>query len=522
MARTRLTAVACASLALAFLLPCLGASEEAPKAADDKPDADVPAKAPPKEESSVTQHSLSVGGQVFKYTATAGTLLLKDENDEPVASVFYVAYTRDDAPRPRPLAFLYNGGPGSSSIWLHMGAFGPRRVVTEDAQSSPPPPYRLVDNAYTLLDKADLVFIDPVGTGFSRAVGKAKDKDYWGVDQDVHSIGKFIVAYANRNHRWNSPKYLIGESYGTFRSAALVNYLQSKKGMYFNGVVLISSVLDMGTIEFAPGDDRPYVNYLPSFAATAWYHRMLKDRPANLAAFLAGARRFAAGEYAAALALGSNISDFDKAAIARKLSAFTGLGEDYLEKADLRVNYAQFVQELERGSGKVLGQYDARFSGYALDRLAEFAAYDPQSTAITGAFTAAFNSYVRDELNFGSEREYNAENDDATNAWDWKQAGNDAQGLDAFVVNVEPDLASALNENPHLRVEVENGLYDLVTPFFSTEQTMSHLLLPPSIQAHVAMKYYEAGHMMYLHEASLAELRGNIGKFIESTASAGK
>jgi carboxypeptidase C (cathepsin A) len=330
------------------------------------------------------------------------------------------------------------------------------------------------------------------------------------------------VAYANRNHRWNSPKYLIGESYGTFRSAALVNYLQSKKGMYFNGVVLLSSVLDMSTIDFAAGDDRSYVYYLPSYAATAWYHRLLKDRPADLSAFLVRARSFAVGEYAAALAQGSSLSDTDKAAMARKLSAFTGLGEDYLLKANLRVNLYQFVEELPRGSGRVLGQYDARFSGTTLDLLSEYATYDPQSTAITGAFTAAFNAYVRDELKFGADREYVTENDDATNGWDWKRTDNGTQGPDAFVENVEPELANALNENPHLRVEVENGLYDLVTPFFATELTMTHLGLPPSIQGHIAMNYYEAGHMMYVHEASLAELRRNVGKFIDRTTSAGK
>jgi carboxypeptidase C (cathepsin A) len=399
-----------------------------------------------------------------------------------------------------------------------MGSFGPRRVVTEDARASPPAPYRLVDNGYSLLDKTDIVFIDPVGTGFSKAVGKARDKDFWGVQQDIRSMGRFIVAYVNRNHRWNSPKYLLGESYGTFRSAGLVNYLQSKKGMDFNGVVLISSCLDMSALEFAPGDDRCFVLYLPSYAATAWYHNALKNRPADLAVFLAEARRFAAGDYAAALMQGSGISAAEKTAMARRLSVYTGLGADYIEKANLRVNLFQFIQELKRGQGEVASRLDTRFTGYSLDLLAEYAGYDPQETAITGAFTAAFNGYVRDELKFGGDREYETESDDAINAWDWRRTEPDGQGLDSFVVNAEPELAEALNDNPNLQVQVENGLYDLATPFYATEYTVTHLGLPPKLQGHVELKYYESGHMMYLHEASLAELKRNIAAFIDRTS----
>src|SRR5271155_2307929 len=273
------------------------------KPADSKPaDAKPAPEAPPKEESSVTDHTIRLGGQTISYKATASTTLLKDDKGEPIALLYSTAYTRSDTKdfSQRPIAFIYNGGPGSASIWLHMGAFGPRRVVTADATATPPPPYKLVDNADCPLDKADLVFIDPVGTGFSHAVGKAQNKDFWGIDEDVKSLGQLIDAYISRNDRWNSPKFLIGESYGTFRSAALSNYLQSNNGMYFNGIVLISSVLDLGTISFNPGEDMPYVFYLPSYAATAWYHKTLTDRPAELLPFVEDARRFAVSEYAAA------------------------------------------------------------------------------------------------------------------------------------------------------------------------------------------------------------------------------
>ena len=517
MSAPRLPRAGRAVLAFALAAICARAADDPAKDPEDKPES--AAKAPPKEESSATQHTILVGGQTIRYTATAGTLLLKDDKEEPTASVFFVAYTKVDAGPGRPVTFAYNGGPGSSSIWLHLGAFGPKRVVTEDAQSNPPAPYRLVDNAYTALDKTDLVFIDPVGTGFSRAVGKAKDKDFWGVQQDVHALGQFILAYVNRNHRWNSPKYLLGESYGTFRSAALVNFLQDKKGMDFNGVVLISCVLDQSSLEFAPGDDRSYVFYLPSYAATAWYHKVLKDRPADLKAFLANARRFAAGDYEAALAQGSGISPADKAAMARRLAAFTGLDAEYVEKANLRVNLFQFMQELQRARGEITSRLDTRFTGYSLDLLAEYASYDPQEPAIDGAFTAAFNGYVRDDLKFGGDREYGVENEDALNSWDWRRVEPDSQGLDSFVVNVEPELTAALNNNPHLRVQVENGLYDLATPFCATEFAVSHLGLPPKLQGHVELKYYEAGHMMYLHEASLAELKKNLADFIDRTDS---
>jgi len=500
----------------------LGATAQAPEGESKKePEAKPAAEAtpPPKEESSVTDHSIRMGSETIPYKATAGTILLKDDESKPNASLFYIAYTRSDVkdPSQRPLAFLYNGGPGSSSVWIQMGAFGPRRVDTANALPTPPPPYRVVDNPNSLIELADLVFIDPVGTGFSKAVGKAKNKDFWGIDQDVKSLAQFINAYVNRNNRWNSPKFLIGESYGTFRNAALVDYLQSHDGMDFNGVVMISTVLDLSTISFNPGDDRPYILYLPSYAATAYYHKMLKDPPADLNAFLTDARHFAATTYADALIKGASLGEVEKADVAKQVAHFTGLGEDYVKKAELRVNLPQFMAELQRSRGLVTGRLDARFTGPSFDPLAEYSEYDPQETAITGAFTAAFNTYVREDLKFGKDQTYEIESSKAGNEWDWKREGGRGYGFPGSP-NVENDLTEALISNAHLQVQVENGLYDLATPFFGTEYTMRHLRLPENLQSHIHLEYYDAGHMMYLRDQDLAKLKSNVASFIQSNS----
>jgi carboxypeptidase C (cathepsin A) len=478
-----------------------------------------PAPPPPREESSVTDHTVKIGAQTISYKATAATILLKNEKEEPTALIYYTAYTRSDAKdmAQRPIAFVYNGGPGSASVWLHMGAFGPKRVVTANAEPTPPPPYKVADNAGSLLDKTDLVFIDPVGTGFSHAVGKAQDKDFWGVDSDVKSLAELITIYVSRNDRWNSPKFLIGESYGTFRSAALSNYLQNHDGMYFNGIVLISSVLDLGTISFNPGDDQAYIFYLPSYAATAWYHKVLANRPDKVNSLIDEARQFAQTEYASALMKGSRLSAAEKTDLAKKISRFTGLSEDYLIKANLRVNLPQFMEELQRNRGLTTGRLDARFSGFTYDLLGEFANSDPQSDAITGAYTAAFNSYVRDELKFGQDKKYRTGSDEAGNNWEWKHKVGENYGFPGSP-NVEGDLIQAMLTNPHLQVEVENGLYDLATPFFATEYTMEHLGLPEKLQKNIHLQYYDAGHMMYLHDEDLAKLKANIGAFLDGAS----
>jgi carboxypeptidase C (cathepsin A) len=511
------------SLFLPFLAPwSLRAQEthekETKTVEKDKPA--EPAPPAPKEEASVTDHNVKIGAQTVPYKATAATILLKNEKEEPTALIYYTAYTRSDTKdiSQRPISFVYNGGPGSASVWLHMGAFGPKRVVTSNAESTPPPPYKVADNAGSLLDKTDLVFIDPVGTGFSRAVGKAQDKDFWGVDSDVKSLAEFITIYVSRNNRWNSPKLLIGESYGTFRSAALSNYLQNHEGMYFNGIVLISSVLDLGTISFNPGEDQPYVFYLPSYAATAWYHKVLPNRPDNVHALIDQTRQFAVTEYASALMKGSQLSATEKADIAKKISHYTGLSEDYLIKANLRVNLPQFMEELQRSRGLTTGRLDARFSGFSYDLLAEYAQSDPQSDAITGAYTAAFNTYLRDDLKFSlQDRKYRTISEEAEPAWDWKHKTGENFGFPGSP-NVEGDLIQAILTNPHLQVEVENGLYDLATPFVATEYTMEHLGLPEKLQKNIHLQYYDAGHMMYLHDEDLAKLKANVAAFIEAAS----
>jgi carboxypeptidase C (cathepsin A) len=492
------------------------------KPAAEKGEKPAAESAKPKEESSVTEHTIRFGGQTVPYKATAGTILLKDEKGDPTASVFYVAYTRSDVKdlSHRPVAFLYNGGPGSSTVWLHMGAFGPRRVATANAKPTPPAPYKLEDNPSTLLDRTDLVFIDAVGTGYSHAEGKAKDKDFWGIDQDVEAFAQFIYTYVSRNNRWNSPKFLIGESYGTFRSAALGDYLQSHDGMDLNGIVLISTVLDLSTISFPPGSDMPYIFYLPSYAATAWYHKVLKNPPADESAFIEQARQFAKGEYANALTKGSALGEDEKAAVIKKLAEFTGLSEDYLSKGQIRVNLPQFMEELQRSKGITTGRLDSRFSGPTFDLLGEYAEYDPQENAITGAFTAVFNDYIRQELKFVQDKQYKMESEGAGRQWDWKRQGRGRGYGFPGAPNVERDLAEALISNSHLQVQVENGIYDLATPFFATEYTMDHLGLPPELRSHIHMEYYDAGHMMYLKDDTLAKLKGNIASFIESTTKA--
>jgi len=471
----------------------------------------------PKEETSVTDHTLRIGGQSIPYKATASTILLKDEKGEPTALIYSTAYTRSDVKdlSERPVAFLYNGGPGSASVWLHMGAFGPRRVVTDNAAATPPAPYKIVDNESSLLDKADLVFIDPVGTGFSHAVGKAQDKDFWGVDSDVKSLAQFISIYLSRNNRWNSPKFLVGESYGTFRSVALGEYLRSTDGISVNGIVLISTVLDMGTLSFSPGNDGPYIFYLPTYAAVAWYYKVLKDRPDDLNAFLNDARQFASTQYAAALMKGSNLSTTERAEIASRLARFTGLSEDYLIKADLRVALPQFQAELQRSRGLTVGRYDARYAGPTYDLLTEYAEFDPSFAGVSGAFTAAFNSYVRSDLKFGDDKSYKVLPSEPSQAWDWKHHPGPGSFFPG-APNVETDLIREMIENPHLQVQVENGFFDMATPFFATEYTMDHLLLPLEARNRIHLEYYTAGHMMYLHEEDLVKLKAQIGGFIDS------
>ena len=421
-----------------------------PPANKESPGDDVSAKKKtellvPKEESSVTHHNVSIRGQAIAYTATAGNLLIRN-GDDPVASMFYAAYTREGVNQMenRPLTFFYNGGPGSSTIWLHMGSFGPRIVETANAQPTGGPPYHVVENGDSLLDQSDLVFIDAVSTGFSRIVGKGEGTNFWSVDGDVEAFGKFITRYVTQNHRWNSPKFLFGESYGTPRSAALVYHLQ-RQGMNFNGVVLLSSILNYA--RRAPGLDEPFVDNLPSYAAIAWFHDKVPNKPADLAAFLQQARDFAVGDYAQTLAKGQSLPTDQAEAVAARLHEFTGLSVAYLKEANLRVEPSRFRKELLRDERRTVGRYDGRFEGIDFDAAGEEPSSDPSSTAIMGAFTAAFNSYMAEELNYNHDTPYQVRSSDITpGKWNFKHK------LPEYLAMTEPypltyvvdDLAQAM------------------------------------------------------------------------------
>ena len=471
----------------------------------------------PKEESSVTPSYVKIGDQTISYNATAGNLLIR-KGDDPVASMFYVAYTRDGMTnlQKRPVTFFYNGGPGSSTIWLHMGSFGPRLVETANAEATGPAPYHLVNNDDTLLDRSDLVFIDAVSTGFSRIVGKGEGTNFWSVDGDVDAFGKFITRYVTLNKRWNSPKFLFGESYGTPRSAALVYALQ-KQGMNFNGVVLLSSILNYASR--APGLDDPFVNFLPSYAAIAWFHDKLPQKPADLNAFLQQARDFAAGEYAQALAKGQSLPEAQMDAVAVRMHEFTGLSVSYLKEANLRVNASRFRKELLRDQRRTVGRYDGRFQGIDVDAAGEEPASDPSSTAITGAFTASFNSYLADELHYSHDTPYQIRGSDIKD-WDFKHKLPEFLGYTAPypLTYVVDDLGQAMRENPHLKVLSANGYFDLATPFFNTERDLNHMDLDASLRGNVSFSYYASGHMVYLNPEARKAFRADLAKFYDSAA----
>ena len=466
---------------------------------------------------SVTKHSLTMNGKQINYTVTAGALLLKNEKDEIVALFGYTAYIKDgeNDPGKRSITFAYNGGPGSSSYWLNMGILGPKRVVVNDPENNPPPPYRSEDNANSLLDISDLVMIDPVGTGISHAVGKAKNKDFWGVDQDIKSVSQFIYQFVNENERWNSPKFLLGESYGTMRSAGVVNYLQNM-GLSMNGVILVSVVLDYRTLVFQAADDLPYIVYMPGYAATAWYHNKVANKPSSLDAFIKTAREFALGEYSTALMKGSSLTVAEKDQIAIKLSGLIGLSKEYILNANLRMSPTQFRQELLRDEHVLAGRLDSRYKGISQNLLAENAGYDPQSLAISPAYTSVFLDYYYNELKVDKSYTYHTSASGEGFDWDWKHAKSaNPRGMQA-PPNTGIDLAETMSRNPNLKVLVLNGYYDLATPFFATEYTFDHLGLEPSIKKNVQFKYYPAGHMMYIEPASAVTFKKDLAEFINS------
>jgi carboxypeptidase C (cathepsin A) len=472
----------------------------------------------PRAESSVTQHRLSVGGKSLDYSATAGTLIVRDEEDKPVASMGYVAYVRRDAKgsSTRPITFAFNGGPGSSSLWLHMGVLGPKRVVVSDPNPTPPAPYRTVDNEYGLLDKSDLVMIDPVGTGLSHAVCDHKDDEFWGVDPDIDSISRFIAQYLSDNNRWSSPKYLLGESYGTTRGAAIVNYLRERRALNFNGLILVSVATDIeGIFAELPGNDRPYPVYLPGYAAVAWYHQVLPNQPAALEPFLVEVRQYAMGPYMQALLKGDALSDAERDAVAQKLHDYTGLPVEYWKDANLRVSEIAFAHQLLKAQRLTVGRLDGRFTGPTPDPLAKETDYDPQSAAISAAYAAAFLDYYHGELKFGQGETYHTTNFGIGEKWKWTH--KTSQG-EQPIVNSDVDLAEALMKDAGLKVLVLNGYYDLATPFSATEYFMSHLGVPPSVGSRIQLAYYPAGHMMYVNPESIAKMKRDIDAFITATS----
>lgn len=498
-------------LAFFFSLVLISATSYSQESAAAKDSTPIPAPI-----KSVTKHSITINGKVINYTVTAGAIILKNEKDEQVALYGYTAYTKDgetDATK-RPITFSYNGGPGSSSMWLHLGIMGPRRVVVNDPYDNPPPPYKMEDNVNSILDVSDIVMIDPVGTGLSHAVGKAKNKDFWGVDQDIKSVSWFIKQYTTDNDRWNSPKYLLGESYGTMRSAGVADYLQENLGLTVNGIVLVSVVLDLRTLTFQQGDDISYPLHLPTYAATAWYHNKLANKPSDVNAFLKEVRTFALGDYLSALSKGDQLSDAEKDNIATKLSSYTGLSKDYLLKANLRVNEPQFTQELLRNDHLTVGRLDSRYKGINQNLLSEYSNFDPQSTAISPAYIASFMNYYYGDLKVDKSNVYHVSAYSAEGFdWDWKHSKNGGSG-DPVTPNTGVDLAEAMSHNPALKVLVLNGIYDLATPFFATEYTFDHMGLEKKLKSNITFKYYNAGHMMYIEPASAAAFKKDVSDFI--------
>lgn len=502
---------------LGFLLagPC-GVSQVpvAPVAADkaDKADkADENSIPIPPETSSVTKHDWVANGQTIHYTASAGNLLIKDDKDKVNGSIFYVAYTQDAADaKARPVTFFYNGGPGSATIWLHMGSFGPVRVVTQSPDPTSPPPFQIVTNQSSLLDKSDLVFIDAPLAGFSRAVGKGTVKDFAGVDEDVKAFEKFITRYITLNERWNSPKFLFGESYGTPRSAALVAALQND-GIEFNGVTLLSSILNYNVR--SPGYDTSAIAYLPSYAAISYFYKKGKHA-GTLPEAVEEARQFARGPYADALQQGDTLPPAQSDAVAAKLADLTGLSVQYLKETKLRISPARFRKELLRDDDRTFGRYDARFEGWDTDSAGETPGYDPSSTGPMGVYVGAFHDYLQRELKYMSTEPYFLSAPGINAAWNFKHhASGETPNQEQTVPDTAVDLADAMRKNPKLRIFSANGWFDLATPFFATEYDLSHMMLPPSLVGNIEFGYYPSGHMVYLNVDALKLMKVDLDRF---------
>ncbi len=480
-----------------------------------------------------TDGTVSIAGARVDYQAVAGTIVVhakgwddsapKSDKENPTAeaSMFYTAYFKRGADAAkRPIMFIYNGGPGSATVWLHMGAFGPKRVVTNDDTHTPAAPYSVVNNDYSLLDASDLVFIDAPGAGFSRIAGKDAKKEFWGVDPDIHAFAEFIQSFLSKYNRWNSPKYLFGESYGTPRSAGLSYVLANDYSIDLNGVVLLSQILNFDLSvdgpETNPGIDTAYQVALPTYAATAWYHNKLPNKPKELLPFLHKAEQFAMGEYGLALAKGNSLDDKTRKDIAQKLHNFTGLPVAYILKANLRISGGEFEKNLQGDKDLTTGRLDTRFSGVTMDPLSKEAAYDPQSAAISSAYISAFNNYVRKDLKYGDGKTYKIYAN-VFKDWSFKHKQPDMPFAFPGSPNLMPDLAAAMKLNPDMKILLAGGYYDLATPYYEGWYEMHHLTIPPALQKNIEYRYYQSGHMVYAHIPSLKGIHDDVVDFIQRT-----
>ncbi len=462
----------------------------------------------------VSEGSVRIDGSTVDYTATAGTIEMKDDEGNAIAHFGYTAYERKGGDRrTRPILFAYNGGPGSASMWLHMGILGPQRTVVEDGKFTTKGPFRRVANEFSVLDKADLVMIDPVGTGLSRAVGEAKGEDFWGVDNDIKSVSNFIARYVSDNGRWQSPKYLLGESYGGIRSGGVAYTLLTSHSIALNGVILVSPYMDFIAGNAGIKNDLPYINYFTTYAAAAWYHKVIDDRPDDLETFLAEADRFAREEYAPLLLKGHRATAAERNAVLEGMERFTGISAEYWDRADLRIDEARFAKELLRDERRTVGRIDARFVGDAIAYNKETFTYDPFFPAVGPAFLATFNDYYREVLGVKTDRRYVSSAGLYSN-WDQRHAQPGAR-YKVPVANTAVDLAYAMTQNPHMRLLVQQGYYDLATPFGATQYFLDHIDLTPALRENITLEFYEAGHMMYLHPESLAKFRRDLAAFIE-------
>ena len=469
----------------------------------------------PEEKLVQSRHTATIGGQRLNYTASAGTILLRDEEEKPTASIFYIAYTREggeDLSR-RPITFSFNGGPGSSSVWLHLGLLGPRRVHLAEDGSALPPPYKLEDNDYSLLDETDLVFIDPVSTGYSRAIPPKEAKKFHGLREDAASVAEFIRLYVTRHKRWASPKFIIGESYGTTRAAALSGELSQRLRMNVNGLMLVSTVLNFQTLDFSAGNDLAYILYLPTYTATAWFHKKLPGEllQQSLPEVFARAERFAAGDYSAALFSGTSLPAAQRRQVVEQYARLTGLSTNYVERANLRVSLGRFASELLAGENRVVGRYDSRYKGYVRDRLAGRMEQDPSLEAVASAFASTFNHYVRTELKYETDLAYEVLA--SVGPWNWEQTNS--------YVDVAQTLAGALTRNPFLRLHVSSGYYDLATPLLATRYTFNHLGVDPALLSNLTLDTYTAGHMMYLNLPDLKKSKADLARFIRASGPPG-